>query len=187
VASGAHTVNAAVSGSTPARHNTQSQHEAPAGAAGAAGTSYVATPSKRSNENMNLLLDPHPFRIFAGHAGDIVDIAWSASAGHSDTECQLHISSNICPTRSLHSASSSHSENFILTASTDKTVRLWHVDKDACLQVFRHPDIVTAVQFHPQSDKKFVSACFDKRVRIWEIVPDPIIRQYCAVREIVSL
>ena len=76
--------------------------------------------------------------------------------------------------------------NFLLSASVDKTVRLWHVSKPDCIHVFRHPDIVTSVDFHPQCDWKFVSGCFDKRVRVWEIVPDPIIRQYCAVREIVS-
>lgn len=76
--------------------------------------------------------------------------------------------------------------NFILSASVDKTVRLWHVSRSDCIHVFRHPDIVTSVDFHPQCDWKFVSGCFDKRVRVWEIVPDPIIRQYCAVREIIT-
>lgn len=42
---------------------------------------------------------------------------------------------------------------FILSASTDKTVCLWHVSRSECLQFFRHPDIVTAVEFHPAHDR----------------------------------
>lgn len=37
---------------------------------------------------------------------------------------------------------------FILSASVDKTIRLWHVTRNDCLQYFRHPDIVTAVSHH---------------------------------------
>jgi WD40 repeat protein len=42
---------------------------------------------------------------------------------------------------------------FVLSASTDKTVCLWHVSRGECLQFFRHPDIVTAVEFHPAHDR----------------------------------
>lgn len=42
---------------------------------------------------------------------------------------------------------------FLLSASTDKTVCLWHVSRSECLQFFRHPDIVTAVEFHPAHDR----------------------------------
>lgn len=42
---------------------------------------------------------------------------------------------------------------FILSASVDKTIRLWHVTRNDCLQYFRHPDIVTAVEFHPLHDR----------------------------------
>ncbi len=39
--------------------------------------------------------------------------------------------------------------HFLLSCSLDKTVRLWHVSGQECLQSFAHPDGVTAVQFHP--------------------------------------
>jgi WD40 repeat protein len=52
---------------------------------------------------------------------------------------------------------------FVLSASVDKTVRLWHLTRSDCLQFFRHPDIVTCVEFHPVLDRFFVSGCFDKR------------------------
>jgi len=43
-------------------------------------------------------IDPEPFRIYVGHTGDVIDIAWSKSI-------------------------------FLLSASIDKTVRLWHVSR----------------------------------------------------------
>ncbi|OBZ91050.1 putative WD repeat-containing protein C3H5.08c [Choanephora cucurbitarum] len=59
--------------------------------------------------------------------------------------------------------------NFLLSASMDKTVRLWHVSQATCLCAFNHPDIVTSVRFHPKDDRFFLSGCLDSRVRIWSI------------------
>jgi WD40 repeat protein len=39
--------------------------------------------------------------------------------------------------------------NFLLSASLDKSVRLWHVSKEKCLGKFQHADFVTSVAFHP--------------------------------------
>ena len=44
---------------------------------------------------------------------------------------------------------------------------------DDCLSVFRHPDIVTSVQFHPFHDSIFISGCLDHRIRVWDILPEP--------------
>lgn len=59
--------------------------------------------------------------------------------------------------------------NFLLSASIDKTVRLWHVSRQKCLCVFQHSDFVTAVAFHPVEDRYFLSGSFDKKLRIWNI------------------
>jgi WD40 repeat protein len=59
--------------------------------------------------------------------------------------------------------------NFILSASTDKTVRLWHTSKSHCLHCFQHTEIVTAVDFHPLLEHFFLTGCFDKKIRIWNI------------------
>jgi WD40 repeat protein len=61
--------------------------------------------------------------------------------------------------------------NFLLSASMDKTVRLWHITRPKCLSMFQHSDFVTAVAFHPTEDRLFMSGSFDKKIRMWDI-PD---------------
>jgi WD40 repeat protein len=46
---------------------------------------------------------------------------------------------------------------FLLTASLDKSVRLWHLSQPGCLRKYWHSDIVTGVQFHPGDAQRFVS------------------------------
>mmetsp|Transcript_413 Transcript_413/g.682 ORF Transcript_413/g.682 Transcript_413/m.682 type:complete len:705 (+) Transcript_413:291-2405(+) len=58
---------------------------------------------------------------------------------------------------------------FLLSASIDGTARLWHMKRGRCLCVFRHPDYVTSVAFHPLDDTFFISGCFDRKLRIWSI------------------
>lgn len=58
---------------------------------------------------------------------------------------------------------------FILSASLDKTVRLWHVSRSKSLRVFHHADYVTSVDFNPCDDQYFLSGGFDKKIRIWSI------------------
>lgn len=76
--------------------------------------------------------------------------------------------------------------NFLLSSSMDKTVRLWHVSKNDCLQYFRHPDIVTCVEFHPLHDRYFVSGCFDRRLRVWDIIPTGNVREWVSANDTVS-
>jgi WD40 repeat protein len=76
---------------------------------------------------------------------------------------------------------------FILSASTDKTVCLWHVSRNDCLQYFRHPDIVTAVEFHPAHDRYYISGCFDRKLRVWDIIPDGIVQEWTQTTDTVRL
>lgn len=68
--------------------------------------------------------------------------------------------------------------NFLLSASIDKTVCLWHVSRYERLQTFGHPDIVTSVEFHPVHDRYFISGCFDKRIRVWDIIADGSVKHW---------
>lgn len=58
---------------------------------------------------------------------------------------------------------------FLLSGSADKTVRLWSPSRPDSLAVFPHADMVTAVAFHPADDRRFITGCFDCRIRLWNV------------------
>jgi WD40 repeat protein len=41
-----------------------------------------------------------------------------------------------------------------------------------CLRKIDHPDLLTAVKFHPLSERYCVTGCFDGIVRIWDLLKD---------------
>ncbi|SCV00384.1 LAMI_0G04698g1_1 [Lachancea mirantina] len=90
---------------------------------------------------------PLPYRTFASHTQDILDLDWSKN-------------------------------DFILTASMDKDVRLWHCDRPTSLKKFPHPDFVTSVRFHPSDDRFFLSGCLDHTCRLWSILENRVAFEY---------
>ena len=90
--------------------------------------------------SINVFIDPKPYRKFIGHDDIIIDIAWS----------KLKL-------------------NFIISASIDTTVRLWHVDSkdNSCLRVFKHEFAPTVIDF--LTENIFISGCMDHKIRIWDI------------------
>ncbi|KAI4307073.1 hypothetical protein L6164_030303 [Bauhinia variegata] len=75
--------------------------------------------------------------------------------------------------------------NYLLSSSIDKTVRLWKVGYDHCLKVFSHSNYVTCIQFNPVDDNYFISGSIDGKVRIWAI-PDCHVVDWIDIREIVT-
>ncbi|CAL9008898.1 unnamed protein product [Prunus brigantina] len=75
--------------------------------------------------------------------------------------------------------------NYLLSSSVDKTVRLWQVGCDHCLKVFSHSNYVTCVQFNPVDDNYFISGSIDGKVRIWGI-PCCQVVDWSDIRDIVT-
>lgn len=70
--------------------------------------------------------------------------------------------------------------NFLLSSSMDKTVKLWNLSKTQPLRTFVHDDFVTCVKFHPLDDRFFVSGCLDHKVRLWSILENEISYEFDA-------
>lgn len=75
--------------------------------------------------------------------------------------------------------------NYLLSSSIDKTVRLWQVGSEHCLKVFPHSNYVTCVQFNPVDDDYFISGSIDGKVRIWAISGCQVV-DWTDIREIVT-
>lgn len=70
--------------------------------------------------------------------------------------------------------------NFLLSSSMDKTVKLWNVNQTTCLRTYTHGDFVTSIKFHPTDDRFFLSGCLDHKVRLWSILDNEVSYEFDA-------
>ncbi|EXC21412.1 WD repeat-containing protein 44 [Morus notabilis] len=120
-----------------------------------------ATSLKKTSDSACVIFPPKVFRILEKPLHEF--------HGHSGEILDLSWSKN----------------NHLLSSSVDKTVRLWRVGCDDCLQVFSHSNYVTCVQFNPVDDDYFISGSIDGKVRIWGI-PHCQVVDWTDIREIVT-
>ncbi|KAG7656892.1 WD40 repeat [Arabidopsis suecica] len=75
--------------------------------------------------------------------------------------------------------------NLLLSASKDKTVRLWRTGCDQCLHVFHHNNYVTCVEFNPVNKNNFASGSIDGKARIWGLSEERVVA-WTDVRDSIS-
>ncbi|KAK5118899.1 hypothetical protein LTR62_000110 [Meristemomyces frigidus] len=75
--------------------------------------------------------------------------------------------------------------NFLLSSSMDKTVRLWHMSREECLCTFKHNDFVPSIAFHPKDDRFFLAGSLDKKLRLWSI-PDKSVAYAAQVPDMIT-
>ncbi|NXD22487.1 AHI1 protein, partial [Spelaeornis formosus] len=63
----------------------------------------------------------------------------------------------------------SKDNQYLLTASSDGTVRMWKIEMKAAsaVRVFPHPSFVYTAKYHPVADWLAVTGCYDSVIRIW--------------------
>lgn len=67
--------------------------------------------------------------------------------------------------------------DFLLSGSADRTIRLWHPRAKGCIRRLIHSDIVTSVAFHPSDEQICISGSADGMVRMWHLRESKLLSQ----------
>ncbi|CCH42325.1 putative WD repeat-containing protein [Wickerhamomyces ciferrii] len=118
-----------------------------------------STPSTNGFQGLNLndLENDHDTKKTM-YASVFQDVPYRIFSGHQHDILSLDWSKN----------------NFLLSSSMDKTVKLWNVNQSNCLRTYTHGDFVPSIKFHPTDDRFFLSGCLDHKVRLWSILDNEV-------------
>ncbi|KAI8285511.1 putative WD repeat-containing protein [Colletotrichum sp. SAR11_57] len=75
--------------------------------------------------------------------------------------------------------------NFLLSSSMDKTIRLWHISRKECLFAAKSNDFTTSICFHPTDDRFFLAGSLDSTLRLWSI-PDKAVAYSAHVSDLIT-
>jgi WD40 repeat protein len=102
---------------------------------------------------------PDGDKVFAGALNGTVRV-W-------DTATRAEVMTLTGHTGQLYTIAFNAARDRVVTASVDRTARIWNARTGHLLHVLRHPQGVTAAGFNPDGDR-VVTACDDKVVRVWD-------------------
>ncbi|KAI5819587.1 WD40-repeat-containing domain protein, partial [Pyronema omphalodes] len=150
-------------------------------------TSFVAGPPRGPSRAIWTMKFSNDGRYLAAAGQDAVVRVWQVLSSHADHGQGVRLNAPVFLSQPIHEYHGHTAEvlslswsknNFLLSSSMDKTVRLWHVTRKECLCCFRHPDFVTSIAFHPKDDRFFLAGSLDSKLRLWSI-PDKSVA-FCA-------
>lgn len=96
---------------------------------------------------------------------------------NNEYECQRSIKSHTMPVKAIVYDPTG---TLVATASADKTVRVWDIEKGYCTHSFRHhTDIVTGVKFHPDPHvSKLFSYSDDNTIQVYDLIDSECIASF---------
>ncbi|KAI8853678.1 hypothetical protein BC829DRAFT_429816 [Chytridium lagenaria] len=103
---------------------------------------------------------PDGMSLATGGSNDCTIRIWDTSSG----KCQQRL---VGHSYWVHSLAFSRDGSKLLSASKDKSIRIWDLSKNAFEQTFWHTDPVTAVAFSPDGSR--VASVSSRMLRVWVI------------------
>lgn len=111
----------------------------------------------------NILFYPQPYRVYTGHSGQILDLAWSSNffllSTSADNTLRLwHLKKSdysFVFARSVNIISVCFhptDNSYFLTGGSDKTLKIWKLPEGEVVRWVQTPSIITSVAFYPSGE-----------------------------------